>query len=624
MAVKRKKFKYKVLVTFMLISLVPLMIISLSSLYLVVKTRQQNILELMHLAINNASDRINKLIREKSEGLRLVVGAPIQSITDLPGINLYPLLMSSLDTTQPLILNFIDPQGRIVARVSRDGKVSFNRQYADTIEENAVLFQAGDGSYVTKNDVDTMSIVESDVSANEDFKAARQGELYISRLDFDDEDQPFLRLAAPILNQNDQIIGIAAADIRPTEIDDSISNIPLGASGYLYVVGRSTGKVIASGNKALAKVGDTMGDIANVRGLLQKSGDYDVRDDKFTTYGNSLGTNVVIAGRPMSDLNWAIIGEWPVTDAFQVIRSILWTFLLITLGTLLILVISGLYFTGLIIKPIRALDKGAREISKGNLAWKIRLYTGDEFESLAGQFNDMIKVLKENQQLRDEFVFISAHELRTPVTAIKGYLSMVLDGTFGDIPEKIVEPLNTCNAANERLVQLVHDLLEIARNEAGKMKIEMSDIPIQGNIEQVIKELKSLADKKNIAVNYKQPADGLRIKADPDKLKEVLINLIGNAIKYTTGNGAIDIWHEQHEEGLITHIKDHGIGMTEDDVNNLFAKFFRVQNEDTANIEGTGLGLFICKEIIDRMGGEIWVESKRGEGSIFSFRLNIA
>jgi signal transduction histidine kinase len=233
-------------------------------------------------------------------------------------------------------------------------------------------------------------------------------------------------------------------------------------------------------------------------------------------------------------------------------------------------------------------------------------------------------VLAENRKLRDEFVFIAAHELRTPVTAIRGYLSMILEKTFGEVPEKIRENLLIVNQSNDRLVQLVQDLLEVARSEAGKMKVEIVNIPMTENVTTVVNELRSLSEKKGIKVAYEKPEPDVVVKADSYKLKEVLTNLIGNAIKYTAGAGDIIVKHEIKGKELITHITDHGIGLTKEEVEKLFGKFYRAQNTETKDIEGTGLGLFICKEIVERMNGRIWVTSEKGKGSTFSFSLQLA
>ncbi|MCK5320618.1 HAMP domain-containing histidine kinase, partial [Candidatus Parcubacteria bacterium] len=166
------------------------------------------------------------------------------------------------------------------------------------------------------------------------------------------------------------------------------------------------------------------------------------------------------------------------------------------------------------------------------------------------------------------------------------------------------------------------DLLEVARSEAGKMKIEMKEVDIGERINMVIKELESLAREKNIKMNYSCEKDFI-VLSDEYKLSEVLVNIIGNAIKYTIDNGSIDISHSQKDGFLITRVKDHGIGMDKEQMEKLFTKFYRVQTDVTTKIEGTGLGLFICKEIIERMNGSIWVESEAGRGSIFCFSLKM-
>jgi signal transduction histidine kinase len=297
---------------------------------------------------------------------------------------------------------------------------------------------------------------------------------------------------------------------------------------------------------------------------------------------------------------------------------------MIALATLAVIIFLGILFSRQIVKPIKSLIHGAQEIAKDNLDYEIKIRTNDEFDILSERFNDMIKILKENRRLRDEFVFISAHELRTPVTAVKGYLSMILDNTFGPVPPKLKSTLAIINSSNERLVQLVHDLLEIARSEAGRMKIELAPILINESLKTTIAELKSLSDKKGIKVGYDdEPFNKVKVMADEAKLKEVLVNIIGNAIKYTTSQGGVEIRHEAKDDEIITHIKDHGIGLASEELGKLFGKFYRAQNEDTKNIEGTGLGLFITKEIIERMNGRIWVESEKGKGSTFSFSLRI-
>jgi len=237
----------------------------------------------------------------------------------------------------------------------------------------------------------------------------------------------------------------------------------------------------------------------------------------------------------------------------------------------------------------------------------------------------MIEGLKELEELQEEFVFVAAHELRTPVTAIKGYVQLVLEETTGPIDKQAKEFLSKVVDANNRLLQLVEDLLEVARSEAGRLIIEVAPIDIIKPIEGVYDQLKPLADEKNVSLVYK-PKDVPKVMADEKRINEIVVNLVGNAIKYMGGEGIITISHEKDEDKnmLITHVADNGMGMSKEGMENLFQKFYRVQTEETQEITGTGLGLFIVKQIIEKMGGTIWVESEEGKGSVFSFSLPIS
>jgi two-component system phosphate regulon sensor histidine kinase PhoR len=258
-------------------------------------------------------------------------------------------------------------------------------------------------------------------------------------------------------------------------------------------------------------------------------------------------------------------------------------------------------------------------------------------QELGDSFNDMVMGLKQLEQLKDEFVFIAAHELRTPVAAMKGYLQLILDGTTGAIPDATKAFIEKVIASNQRLIQLVNDLLEVARSQAGRLTIKVAPTDIAPAIASTLDELKSLADEKSVTMAYAPtlaggasgaaPAPLPQVMADSDRIKEVVVNLVGNAIKYMGGAGTITITHELvpgTPATLVTHITDTGLGMSAEAQKNLFQKFYRVQTDKTRDITGTGLGLFIVKEIIEKMDGTIWVASQEGKGSTFSFGLKVA
>jgi signal transduction histidine kinase len=605
-----KKFKKKVLVTFVLISIIPLLAIIVSNIYLIIKNRQATIVEQEKLAIDNARNKITKYFQEQSEALNLVVSAPIDSIWNISPNDINFLLQNSFEIGKPLSLDFIDKQGVITAKINQRKEFAYNSSYLSLYNNSGISNDLGN--------YDIISNSEADVSGSPDFESAIKGESYYGLLEFVDG-APVMRISSQIQNLEKEIIGVISAEIKIEEIQNLISEIRLGSSGFLYVVDKD-GNLIASGDPRLGSIGSSQTRNPIIHEALKRQ----ASSESFQTYlspGN--GTSAWNAGY-LPDIGWSIISEWPVTDAFSVLGNLFFWSALIALLILAAVIILAAFFANTITKPISELARGADEIKGGNLKYTLDLRTGDEFELLGHQFNDMIKVLNENQRLRDEFVFIAAHELRTPVTAIRGYLEMILDGIFGPVSDQVKENLRVVEKANMNLVELVQNLLEIARNEAGKMTIEMEAIDLTDKIKTVNTQLASLALEKKIQIDFKPLAEKVMVQADSGKLNEVLVNIIGNAIKYTLGDGAIEIWQEEQDNSIVTHIKDHGIGMSEEELSKLFSKFYRVKNSETAKIQGTGLGLFITKEIVERMEGSISVSSKKGEGSVFSFSLKKA
>lgn len=229
----------------------------------------------------------------------------------------------------------------------------------------------------------------------------------------------------------------------------------------------------------------------------------------------------------------------------------------------------------------------------------------------------LYKKIKEVDQMKDEFISMASHELRTPVTSIRGYTSMVLDGTFGEINEKVKNSLAMVGSSADRLANLVEDLLNVSRIEQGRLKTDNKPTDISGIIKEIVAELKVQADEKKLELALVPQAGKLPlINIDSDRFKQVLINIIGNAIKYTK-DGKVEIFTDVKNNGktLELKVKDTGVGISAKDKQRLFEKFYRVQNDATKNITGTGLGLWITKKIIELMGGEIMIDSIENVGT---------
>lgn len=253
---------------------------------------------------------------------------------------------------------------------------------------------------------------------------------------------------------------------------------------------------------------------------------------------------------------------------------------------------------------------------------------------LEGKVEERTKELKESQErelakamtvakLKDEFVFLAAHELRTPVTVIRGFLEMVND-SGAKFSKDVKSNLDSIFQASEHLNQLLNNLLEIARSEAGTTKIVTAPLDIALAVESTAKELSSVARKKNIKISVTSESGLPPVLADAAKLNEVLMNLVGNAVKYNREGGSVDVAVRATGKQAEITIKDTGFGIPKDQQARIFEKFFRAQSRDTQEITGTGLGLFITKMLIEKMNGVITFSSEEGKGSIFTFLLPIA
>jgi signal transduction histidine kinase/CheY-like chemotaxis protein len=231
----------------------------------------------------------------------------------------------------------------------------------------------------------------------------------------------------------------------------------------------------------------------------------------------------------------------------------------------------------------------------------------------------------ELDRLKTEFISVVSHELRTPLTSILGYTDLMLSGATGEINEIQREFLGILQSSGNRLGNLINDILDLSRIDAGRMEVKHEPVNYSTIIGELLRLMKSSADAKDIALDVSFPQNLPLVSGDSDKITQVVANLLSNAIKYTPEGGWIKVLIETTEDTTIkTCIADSGIGISEEDQNRLFQKFFRADNSLTREAGGTGLGLVIVKSIIELLGGSIWVQSEIGRGSKFFFTLPIS
>jgi signal transduction histidine kinase len=232
------------------------------------------------------------------------------------------------------------------------------------------------------------------------------------------------------------------------------------------------------------------------------------------------------------------------------------------------------------------------------------------------EYSILYNKIKEVDAMKDEFISMASHELRTPVTVIRGYATMMLEEApkLG-VNDEAKEYLSIIDVSSERLNNLIEDLLNVSRIEQGRLKVDAKDMEIWPLVEETVKEMKIQSDTKGLALScVLEPNTKSLISADKDRLKQVLINTIGNSIKYTP-SGSVEVKVFNRDNNLVLTIKDTGIGMTAKEREHLFEKFYRVKNKKTEDVVGTGLGLWITKQIIELMKGTIMIDSMENVGT---------
>ena len=322
----------------------------------------------------------------------------------------------------------------------------------------------------------------------------------------------------------------------------------------------------------------------------------------------------------------------------------------------------GLLLSRSILGPIYRLRDVAEELGKGNLGVRAMVESKDEIGSLADSFNQMAAARQQVEEqrgaliaeledkneklevaygelqtldkMKDEFISNVSHEFRTPLTSIKGAAELLLDNGDAD-PKTRLEFLRIIDSQSDRLTRLISDVLDLSLMESGATEWRISPVDLSAAIETAVNGTHALAVNKNLTVKTGFSNGLPAVDSDPDKLVQVITNLLSNAIKFTPAGGLI---HVKSRLAPTAHpvtgirmaevsVSDNGVGIAATEFEMIFERFQRSDSSDSSDTDrpgGTGLGLAICKEIVVHLGGDIWVESKFGEGSTFSFTVPVA
>ncbi len=232
--------------------------------------------------------------------------------------------------------------------------------------------------------------------------------------------------------------------------------------------------------------------------------------------------------------------------------------------------------------------------------------------------NEQLRAL---DQIKNEFVSVAAHQLRTPLSGIKWTLKLLLDGDLGALNADQKEFLKKSSESNDRLIALVNDMLNVDQIRAGKIPYNFEETRLSELVKSVLYDLTAQTKKREQTIHFEESKDAPLVHIDVPKMRAVLQNLLENAIKYTGDKGVIHIGLKSESDHVTVSVQDSGIGIPEDEKKLLFRRFFRATNAKKMEADGSGLGLFFIRKIIEEHGGKIWFDSKEGEGATFYFTI---
>ena len=277
------------------------------------------------------------------------------------------------------------------------------------------------------------------------------------------------------------------------------------------------------------------------------------------------------------------------------------------------------------LRPLRELLRGIRSISADRLSEPIRVRSKDEFGELAGAFNEMAMRLKEEEQMRSDFISMLSHEIRTPLTSIRESVNMIAEEVMGPINERQRKFLEIAGSEIGRISNLLNHLMQVSRLGAGAIKIRPRKVETSAFISKCIDGLASAAQAKSIKVERKIPPGIPNVIGDPEHLRQVFANLLGNAIKFSGAGSVVSVRADadRGDSYVRFFVSDNGPGIPEEEQSLIFNKYYQARRV-RGHMDGVGLGLHISKRVVESHGGKLWVESRIGRGSTFGFTLPTA
>ena len=472
-------------------------------------------------------------------------------------------------------------------------------------------------------------------------------------------------LAIPVKNVFGDFQGVLVAETNLKFMWDIVGGIKIGEKGVAYVVDNE-GDLIAFGDASRVLKRENLGNLAEVAEYIKGNKQDSVRGE---ISSGIKGTKVLATFAPLNSPDWAVVVEMPVMEAYQtVIQLIIFSLIVATIGFVLVF-IAGVGFSKKITNPIIMLRDAAVKIGQGNPDMEIDIKSNDEVGDLAASFKQMAENIKESKdQLekynmsleikvaqrtedidikdrelieinktleeanvelkqidikKDEFISMAAHELKTPLTSIRGFTQLLQNKEIINNSEKREHYLDLINKNTERLYNLILDVVDASRISLGQLKINTENVNIYKLFTEIKENMEIIIKEKGLTFIFSIEENIPEISADYARTLQILRNIIINAVHYTE-KGTISLKIKRKEDFAEFEISDTGKGISKENRKYIFSRFYQVDSSLTRKIGGSGLGLSVSKGLVEMMKGKIWFESEEGKGTTFYFTIPLA
>jgi two-component system, NtrC family, sensor kinase len=473
-----------------------------------------------------------------------------------------------------------------------------------------------------------------DLSSSDAYRATRDAPVHYGRTYFKDGSEPYLTLA---LRDGGREGWLTVAELNLKFVSDLVVDVRFGREGRAFIIDAENHLVAhPKGSHVLRRT--DLSALPQVVALRagEKRGAQAIRPQA----GENLDHVRVLtsfAAVPMA--GWSLFVEQPEAEALgPVYASILRTILMFVAG-LAVAVAASYVLARRLSGPILTVRRGAARLAAGDLATRIDVKTGDEVEALAAEFNRMAaqlqelyeglegKVMEKTAELeaanrhKSEFLANMSHELRTPLNAIIGMSEALKERYFGELNGKQAEYVRDIYGSGQHLLSLINDILDLSKVEAGRMEIDLAEVDVRGAVTNCCTLIRERALRQRLTLRCTLDAAPATWRLDERKFKQVLINLLTNAVKFTPPGGVVEVSTNVRDDALELQVADTGVGIAAHEQRAIFEEFHQVRAAGTSKQEGTGLGLALSRRLVELHGGTLAVQSVPGEGSCFIARF---